>query len=288
MTIELTTPEVEGLGEAVGALREWQREGGPIQLHPGDLGWFWRFGAEVTAAATRIWRRDGEIVAVGLLDDPELLRIAIAPDAVQDEELAERLVADASAPEAGVLIEGKVYVDAPVEALVQGLFVKAGWEPGQPWVPLRRDLGAAVPDPGLRVDVIGAEEAHERTGVQRASFDGSTFTDARWHAMADGVPYDDARCLVGRNQLGESVAAVTIWSAGAGKPGLLEPMGVHRLHRGRGYGRSITLAAAKALQELGSSSAVVCTPAFNVGAVATYQAAGFEPFGELRDLVRNP
>ncbi|MEU4291533.1 GNAT family N-acetyltransferase [Kribbella sp. NPDC026596] len=287
MAIGLVTPGVGGLGAVVRVLREWQSDEGAVQLHPGDLGWFWRFGGEVTAAATRIWSRDGEILAVGLLDEPDLLRVAIAPEAQRDEELAQRLMEDVSAPETGVLIEGKVYVEAPMGALVQDLLSKDGWETGEPWVPLRRDLSEPVRDPGVRVDVIGAEEAHERTNVQRASFDGSTFTDARWHAMADGEPYADARCLVARNELGESVAAVTVWSAGEGRPGLLEPMGVHRLHRGRGYGQAITIAAARALQELGSSSAVVCTPAFNVGAVATYQSAGFEPQSETRDLVRN-
>ena len=280
------TPGIDGLNEVVGALRGWQSDAGPFQLHPGDLGWFWRFGVEKTSAATRTWSRDGRILAVGLLDEPDLLRVAIAPDAQRDEQLAQRLVEDASDPERGVLIEGKVYVEAPMGSLVKDLLFKDGWDADEPWVPLRRELSEPVPDPGLRVDVIGAEEAHERTSVQRASFDGSTFTDARWHAMADGVPYADARCLVGRNKLGESVAAVTVWSAGVGKPGLIEPMGVHRLHRGRGYGQAITVAAARALQELGSSSAVVCTPAFNVGAVATYQAAGFEPLPETRDLYR--
>jgi GNAT superfamily N-acetyltransferase len=287
MAIALATPGIDGLGAVVRALREWQTDDGPMQLHPGDLGWFWRFGGEQTAAATRTWSRDGEIVAVGLLDEPDLVRVAFAPGALRDEELAQRLVEDVSAPETGVLIEGKVYVDAPNDALVQELLFKEGWEAGEPWVPLQRDLSQPVPDPGVRVDVIGAEEAHERTTVQRASFDGSTFTDARWHAMADGEPYADARCLVARNELGESVAAVTVWSAGEGRPGLLEPMGVHRLHRGRGYGQAITVAAARALQEMGSSSAIVCTPAFNVGAVATYQSAGFDPRPETRDLVRN-
>jgi ribosomal protein S18 acetylase RimI-like enzyme len=123
--------------------------------------------------------------------------------------------------------------------------------------------------------------------VQRASFDGSTFTDERWHAMAEGAPYADARCLVGKNSEGEPVAAVTVWSAGPGRPGLLEPMGVHRNYRGNGYGQAITVAAAAMLRELGSSSAVVCTPSFNVGAVATYRAAGFEQLPETRDLCRN-
>ena len=68
MTIELHQPDAGGLGEVVGALREWQYDGAPMQLHPGDLGWFWRFGAEATAAAVRTWSRDGRILAVGLLD----------------------------------------------------------------------------------------------------------------------------------------------------------------------------------------------------------------------------
>ncbi|WP_420855834.1 GNAT family N-acetyltransferase [Thermoactinospora rubra] len=64
-------------------------------------------------------------------------------------------------------------------------------------------------------------------------------------------------------------------------------MGVHRDHRGHGYGKAITVAAAAALRELGSSSAIVCTPSSNAGAVATYQSAGFQPLPERRDLYRD-
>lgn len=64
MTIVLGRPGTEGLGEAVGVLREWQDDGASWQLHPGDLGWFWRFGAEATAAAVRTWSRNGRILAV--------------------------------------------------------------------------------------------------------------------------------------------------------------------------------------------------------------------------------
>ncbi|MER6130209.1 GNAT family N-acetyltransferase [Streptomyces sp. NPDC001795] len=93
--------------------------------------------------------------------------------------------------------------------------------------------------------------------------------------MAAGLPYADARCLVAYDDQRNAVAAVTVWSAGPGKPGLPEPMGVHREHRGHGYGKAITVAAAAALQERGSSSAIVCTPSSNVGAVATYKSAHF-------------
>jgi ribosomal protein S18 acetylase RimI-like enzyme len=139
----------------------------------------------------------------------------------------------------------------------------------------------------VRIEVIGPERAHVRTAVQRASFDRSTFTDERWHAMATGLPYADARCLVAYDNQGNAVATVTVWSAGAGKPGLLEPMGVHREHRGQGYGKAITVAAAAALQELGSSSAIVCTESSNVGAVATYESAGFHQLPERRDQYRD-
>ena len=284
VTIVLGKSAVAGLSEAVGVLREWQDDRAPMQLHPGDLGWFWRFGADATAAAVRTWGRDGQILAVGLLDGPTLLRMTIAPDAQQDEELAQQLVADVSQPERGVLVAGTAYVEAPLGALVQDLFLEAGWNADEPWTPLRRDLTEPVIDPGVRIEVIGPAQACARTAVQRASFDSSTFTDESWHAMAAGLPYADARCLVAYDARGNAVAAVTVWSAGPGRPGLLEPMGVHREHRGQGWGKAITVAATTALQELGSSSAIVCTPSSNVGAVATYKSAGFQQLPEIRDL----
>ncbi|MBB5953845.1 ribosomal protein S18 acetylase RimI-like enzyme [Saccharothrix tamanrassetensis] len=287
MAIVLGKPEVDELSEAVGVLRAWQDDGAPMQLHPGDLGWFWRNGAEATAEAVRTWSRDGRILAVGLLDEPRLLRLTIAPDAQRDEELARQLVEDVSEPERGVLLEGKANVEAPVGTLVQDLLSEDGWDVDEPWTPLRRDLTEPVRDLGVRIEVVKPEQAHVRAAVQRASFDGSTFTEERWHAMAAGLPYADARCLVAYDDQGDAVAAVTVWSAGPGRPGLLEPMGVHREHRRRGYGRAVTEAAAAALRELGSSSALVCTPSSNVGAVATYESAGFRPLPEVRDRYRD-
>jgi GNAT superfamily N-acetyltransferase len=287
MAIVLRQPDVGGLSEAVGALREWQHEGAPMQLHPGDVGWFWRFGAEATAAAVRTWSRGGRILAVGLLDGPTLLRLTMAPDAAQDAELARRLVEDVSEPARGVLPKGEASVEAPSGALVHDLLREDGWGVAEPWTPLRRDLTEPVESPGVRVEVIGPEQANVRAAVQRASFDNSTFTDERWHAMAAGSPYGEARCLVAYDDLDNAVAAVTVWAAGWGKPGLLEPMGVHRDHRGHGYGKAITLAAAAALRELGSSSAIVCTPSSNVGGVATYTSAGFQPLPEVRDRCRD-
>jgi ribosomal protein S18 acetylase RimI-like enzyme len=283
----LGTPETDGLDEAVGVLREWQSDGAPVQLHPGDLGWFQRFGADATAGAVRTWRREGRILALGLLDGAALVRLAVAPDARRDEELARRLVEDLTEPERGVLPEGAVAVEAPRGARVRELLGESGWQDGEPWTSLRRDLAEPVPQPVIRIEVVAPERAPVWSAVLRASFERSTFTVERWRAMAAGPAYADARCLAAFDDRGDAVAAVTVWSAGPGRPGLLEPVGVHPEHRGHGHGRAISVAAAAALRDLGSSSAVVCTPSANVAAVATYASAGFRRSDEVRDLSRN-
>lgn len=101
--------------------------------------------------------------------------------------------------------------------------------------------------------------------------------------MAAGLPYTDARCLLGYDDQGVEVAGVTVWSSGPGKPGLLEPKGIHAEHRGRGYGMMICVAAAAELKKLGSSSALVCTPSSLAAAVATYKSAGFQQLPERLD-----
>jgi hypothetical protein len=140
--------------------------------------------------------RDGQILAVGLLDGPGLLRVAIAPDAQHDEELAQQIVADVTQAERGVLPQGNAYIEAGFGAVFQGLLFDDGWVADEPWTPLQRDLAETVEDSGVRIEVIGPEQARVRAAVQRAAFDRSTFTVERWHAIAAGSPYADARCLL--------------------------------------------------------------------------------------------
>jgi ribosomal protein S18 acetylase RimI-like enzyme len=287
MAILLGTPSVDELPAAVAAMRDWQLEGAPMQLHPGDIGWLWRFGGATTAAAVRTWTRDGRILAVGMLDGADLMRLTTAPGARRDRELAGQLAGDLAEPDRGILPSGRVFVEAPADAMLQELLAAEGWGTDEPWTPLRRVLTEPVQHPGVRIEVVGTELADARSAVQRSAFEKSTFTTDRWQAMAAAPPYADARCLVAYDEDDNAVAAITVWSAGEGRPGLLEPMGVHRDHRGRGYGRAITIAAAAALQSLGSSSAIVCTESSNVGGVATYVSAGFEPLAEVRDRRRD-
>ena len=292
MVIALRQPTADGLTDAVEALTLWQREGAPIQLHPGDLGWQWRFGADSLARALRVWSRDQEILAVGFVDrdlptgGAAVIRMGVAPGADQDEDLARVLVNDVEDPSRGVLSAGTAIVEARFGQAFRSLLNARGWVDDEPWTPLYRKLAGPVERRGLRVETVGPDRAEERTAVQRSAFDRSTFTVERWLTMATGVPYQQARCVLGYDGDDKAVAAATVWSAGPGRPGLLEPMGVHREHRGQGHGRAITLAAAAALREMGSSSAIVATPTSNAAAVATYVAAGFRAVGDVTDFRR--
>src|SRR4051794_31741556 len=107
----MVVPDVAGLRAAATVLRDWQVDRAPMQLHPGDLGWHWREGDERTAGSVRVWSRAGRIVAIGLLDAPQLLRMAVDPDLQGDAEVVEQLADDIGLPQRGVLAAGGAVVE---------------------------------------------------------------------------------------------------------------------------------------------------------------------------------
>lgn len=288
MNIELDSPGVDALGDVIRALRSWQRDDAPIQLHPGDLGWNWRSGAAVLATALRTWSRDGTILAVGFLDSADVLRMTVAPDTWREEELARRVVADLAEPASGILPAGKVAVEVPDSTRVKDLLSDGVWSSGESWTPLRFNLNAPLNEPDLRIEVVeSAEQVSECTAVHRSAWGNGRFDDEKWRTMAAGLPFADARCLLARDGDDVAVATVTAWSAGPDKPALIEALGVHADHRRRGYGAAICVAAAVHLRAMGSSSVWVCTPSSLQSAVATYEAAGYERLAERLDRARD-
>ncbi|HET7899660.1 MAG TPA: hypothetical protein VFL59_00630, partial [Candidatus Nanopelagicales bacterium] len=222
MAIEMTEPGVDGLPAVLIALRSWQRpDEVRVPLHPGDIGWFWRFGPEATAAAVRTWSDGTRLVAVGLYDDG-VLRLATDPGIDRGSAHA---IADGVWGRNGALLatRGTFSADEPgVEVVevraadgVRAALRARGWVDDEPWTPLVRDLAEPVPDPRVRIVEVGPDTVDDRVAVQRAAFDSSTFTADRWRAMAAGPAYADARCLVAYDD-GVPVAAVTVWSAGPG------------------------------------------------------------------------
>ncbi|MBR7831931.1 GNAT family N-acetyltransferase [Actinospica durhamensis] len=287
MTIALSTPGVTEFHEVLAALRDWQHDKAPLELHPGDLGWACSHGVEKVVSTVRTWSRDSRIVAVGFLDQPDLLRLAVAPELQRDEATARVLIEDFSAPERGVLPAGAVYLAAANGTLVKELLLADGWKTDDAWTPLSLDLAEPVQDPGLRIEVADSDSAHVWIAVTVAAWEKSTFSMDRWHALAAGPAFSDARFLIAYDDQDTPVANIGVWLAGPGKPGLIEPLGTHRDHRHQGHGRAITLAGAAALRAMGSSSAFVCTQNSLAGAVATYKSAGFTAGAERLDISRS-
>ncbi len=94
--MKVTTPAVDDLPRVLSALASFQgNDDAPPQLHPGDAGWNQKDGAEGVASALRVWERDGEPIAIGMLDDEaSVLRLAISPAVAEDLEVATHIAND--------------------------------------------------------------------------------------------------------------------------------------------------------------------------------------------------
>ncbi|MFD5199303.1 GNAT family N-acetyltransferase [Streptomyces sp. NPDC058375] len=267
-----------GTARALRALSAWTPADAPAGgLHPGDVGWLLRHAD----ATVHLWvdaRGDGRPdhrldprydaaapVAVGFLDGP-VLRVTAAPDA----DLG-ALAADAEE----LLVPGNDWSD--------GLPVP-GWEPDreETWLVL-----SWTPEPvTTRAERVDEPGAADRVLVHRSAFSGSTFALKHWETMrASPAGHLAVETLV-RTPAGDPASAATGWFAGAGRCGLLEPVGTHQDHRGHGYGRDAVLGACAALADRGASAVAVLTPASNEAAVALYKSAGFTVVRENHDWTR--
>ncbi|MFJ7412188.1 GNAT family N-acetyltransferase [Streptomyces sp. NPDC098077] len=261
-------------GPALRALRAWTPPDAPSgSLHPGDVGWLLR----LDDAAVYLWTdartsepsaadpAEAAPVAVGFLDGP-VLRVTTAPDA----DLA-ALAADAE----DLLVPGNDATD--------GLPVP-GWEPDteEHWL-----VFSWTPEPvsGRAAEITGSDAA-DRARVHRAAFAGSTFSVDHWRRMKESPAGHLAVDTLVRTPSGDPAAAATGWFGGAGRCGLLEPVGTHPDHRGHGYGRDAVRGACAALADRGASAVAVLTPASNEAAAALYRSAGFTVVRENHDWTR--
>lgn len=294
--IMLRTPTIAELSGITGELSEWQRSDWRGFLHPGDLGWRSMIGAERLAADLRCWVTSGTIVAIGMFDGEDLFRMAMSPSARDDGALADRIADDLE--DGGVLPEGAVTVEARGAHALQGRLRSRGWGDDEPWTPLQLDLRTPLPvsarRAALRTAEIGIDRAAEWVAVHWSAFRGTTPTAEelegrvrRWITMATGPFATLAHHLIGYDEEDRAVSACTVWTAGEGRPGLIEPLAVHRDHHGRGYGAAMTVAGARVLQRHGASAATVVAENANAGALATYLSAGFTAGDPVADLVRS-
>ncbi|WP_197679779.1 GNAT family N-acetyltransferase [Microlunatus soli] len=216
------------------------------------------------------------------------------PDLRDDDDLARQILTDLNTPERGLLAAGEATIEARGAQQLRRVLLQHGWQDSDTWTPFSRSLRDPPEHVGVRVDEMGADRAEDWVAVHSSAFRGTQLTEPdrsrlvqKWLTMVTGPVYSRGCSLAAFDEQGVTVAVTTVWSAGPHRPGLIEPMGVHRDHRGQGYGRAITLAAAAALHRMGSSSAIVCAESSNAGALATYASAGFEAGKPVPDLCRN-
>lgn len=290
-------PPVHRLRAVARQLCRWQHDPWPGHLHPGDLGWHSSVGPERMARDLRVWSRGGAPVAIGMFDGPDVLRLALDPALVDDEELANRLARDLDSG-AGLFSGQEAVVEARGARALSAVLRAAGWDNDEPWIPMTLDLSGALDlsrleRSGLRVEQVGADAADLWTSIHWSSFKGTPYDAGararfveRWTVLMTGPFADRAISLLAHDRDGTPVAVTCVWTSTQGRPGLVEPMGVHRAHHGRGYAVAITLAGARALQESGASSAAVVAEGSNPAALATYQSSGFIAHGEVSDLKR--
>lgn len=209
MHLDLRTPDAAELSAALESLASWQRDDLPVQVHPGDLGWNWQFGAQATSDAARLWTGPHGPVALCLVD-AGVLRLAMDPAVADDEQVAQQLADDLDDPRSGVLPE----LDASAEVRLGGALRRGlrerGWVEDMAWTPLTMPLstltpsasqtGDAQPARGLRVTVTDPSRLADIDlwiGAHRAAWPRSTFDRPRWQHLSSGPVFDLARCLVG-------------------------------------------------------------------------------------------
>lgn len=298
MSLDLHIPSPAEFTVTAGTLGSWQQDPWPGCLHPGDLGWHSLVGQARTAADLRVWSRDGVAVAIGMFDGEDAFRLAVSPGATDDHEVARGIRDDLGAPNGRVRLAADVLLEARGARALRTELAR-DWLEDEHWIPLTMSLAEPIDTSpvelaGLRIDEVGVESAGAWIEVHWQAFKSIPLDDAtrsrfvdRWIAMATGPFAHLATQLLAYDQHDVPVAVSTVWTAGAGRPGLIEPMGVHPAHRGKGYGSAITVAGAAALQRADASVAAVVAEGSNSGALATYSGAGFEQHPSVADLRRS-
>ena len=269
--------------ETVAALRGWERPGDcGWQLHAGDIGWHLRNDDdEVEGTLLQLRDASGALAAVGLLDGPGLLRLALEPDHLHDPALA-AAVADAAEDRLGRAGTAEAYVDGPAAARLarRARPPRLGPGPRPVGAPVavarcgRRRAGRVPGGPGIRGGgrrrpgrraAIGLRELHLHRGAVGPD--------------EPSAAYDPRLDLLARDEDGTAVAALTAWSAGEGRCALVEPVATAAGHTRKGHGRRLLDGAAVALARVGASGVAVWTPASNEAALAAYRSAGFSAIG---------
>ena len=172
------------------------------------------------------------------------------------------------------------------------LLVALGWEPDNelPYV-LNRTAINSIDVPALPAgysfrSAAGIEDAAALAEVHKASF-GVDWTPESYRQVMESPGYAPERELVIQAPDGTFAAFTVIWYDHLNRTGLFEPVGTHKDHRRRGFGRAIMMYGMQKMAAAGMGFATVAHLGHNEAARGLYQACGFKPWHLLDGYIKH-
>ncbi|MFC4639106.1 GNAT family N-acetyltransferase [Deinococcus hohokamensis] len=127
---------------------------------------------------------------------------------------------------------------------------------------------------------------HQRVSLHRAVWHPSRITLEAYRRLRAAPTYDPRLDVVVTDLAGAFVAYALGWFDAVTGQGIMEPVGTHPEHRGRGLGRAAVQEVTRRLAERGAGCIMIRTPETNVSACALYTSAGYLRAGALHNYAR--
>jgi len=172
------------------------------------------------------------------------------------------------------------------------LLAASGWESDNelPYVLNRTEINSiavpTLPEGFSFQSAKGIEEAAALAEVHNASF-GAGWTPELYRQVMEAPGYTPERELVIQAPDSTFAAFAVIWHDHLNRTGLFEPVGTHKNHRRRGFGRAIILYGMQQMAAAGMEFATVAHFGNNEAARGLYQACGFKPWHMLDGCIKH-
>ncbi len=163
------------------------------------------------------------------------------------------------------------------------LLAALGWEPDNalPYVLNRTEIRSvevpALPEGYSFRSAKGVQDAAALAAVHNACFK-VNWTPELYRYVMESPGYAPGRELVIQASDGTFVAFTVTWYDHLNRTGLFEPVGTHKDHRRRGFGRAIMMYGMQQMAAAGMEFATVAHFGDNKAARGLYQACGFKPW----------